>query len=59
MGINKGNAETEAAFTGLLDGHCAQEGAVKPLQASFLDRIGRLKAKAEAAKQKRQAKPQP
>lgn len=48
------NAETEAAFIGLLDDHCAQEGAVKPLSTSFFDRIGQLKAKAEAAKQRQE-----
>lgn len=42
--------ETEAAFIGLLNRHCAQEGAVKPLSNSFFDRIERLKAKAEEAK---------
>jgi hypothetical protein len=47
----KQNVAVEAAFVGLLDHHCAQEGAVKPLPSHFFDRIGQLKAKAELAKQ--------
>ena len=41
------NAEIEAAFIGLLNKHCDQEGTVKPLSNSFFDRIERLKTKAE------------
>jgi len=43
--------EVETAFISLLDKHCNQEGAVKPLSNTFFDRIERLKVKAEAAKQ--------
>jgi hypothetical protein len=48
-------AEVETAFISLLDKHCNQEGAVKPLSNTFFDRIEQLKVKAEAAKQRREA----
>jgi hypothetical protein len=42
-------AETETAFVGLLEDHCNQEGAIKPLRDTFFERINRLKEKANAA----------
>ena len=48
------HAEVETAFISLLDKHCNQEGAVKPLSNTFFDRIEQLKVKAEAAKQRRE-----
>lgn len=47
----QGSVEAETAFIGLLESHCQQDGAVKPLSNTFFDRIERLKAKAEEAKQ--------
>jgi hypothetical protein len=49
------HVEVETAFISLLDKHCNQEGAVKPLSNTFFDRIEQLKVKAEAAKQRREA----
>ena len=49
------STETEAAFVGLLAGHCDQPGTVKPLPNTFFDRIEQLKAKAEAAQQRQDA----
>lgn len=54
-GINlkhQGYIEVETAFIGLLEKRCNQEGAIKPLSNTFFDRIERLKAKAEDAKQR-------
>lgn len=48
------HVEVETAFINLLDKHCNQEGAVKPLSNTFFDRIEQLKVKAEAAKQRRE-----
>jgi hypothetical protein len=41
--------EVETAFISLLDKHCNQQGAVKPLSNTFFDRIEQLKVKAEAS----------
>lgn len=49
------NVKVEAAFIGLLDKHCDQEGTVKPLSNSFFDRIERLKAKALVAKERQES----
>jgi hypothetical protein len=46
--------EVETAFISLLDKHCNQQGAVKPLSNTFFDRIEQLKVKAEAAKQRQE-----
>jgi hypothetical protein len=43
------HVEVETAFISLLDKHCNQQGAVKPLSNTFFDRIEQLKVKAEAA----------
>lgn len=48
------DVDVEAAFIDLLETHCAREGTVKPLATSFFERIERLKAKAEAAKQRQE-----
>lgn len=48
------DVEVEAAFIGLLDKHCNQEGAVKPLSNSFFDRIEQLKAQALEAKERQE-----
>jgi hypothetical protein len=47
--------EVETAFISLLDKHCNQQGAVKPLSNTFFNQIEQLKVKAEAAKQRREA----
>jgi len=44
------HVEVETAFISLLDKHCNQQGAVKPLSNTFFDRIEQLKAKAEEVK---------
>lgn len=46
--------EVETAFIGLLEARCAQDGAIKPLSNTFFERIERLKAKAEEAKQRQE-----
>jgi hypothetical protein len=43
------HVEVETAFISLLDKHCNQQGAVKPLSNTFFDRIEQLKVKAEAS----------
>jgi hypothetical protein len=43
------HVEVETAFISLLDKHCNQQGAVKPLSNTFFDRIEQLKVKAEVA----------
>jgi hypothetical protein len=48
------HVEVETAFISLLDKHCNQQGAVKPLSNTFFDRIEQLKVKAEAAKQRQE-----
>lgn len=50
----KQHVEVETAFISLLNKHCNQQGAVKPLSNTFFDRIELLKVKAEAAKQRRE-----
>jgi hypothetical protein len=42
--------EVETAFISLLDKHCNQQGAVKPLSNTLFDRIEQLKVKAKKAK---------
>jgi hypothetical protein len=44
------HVEVETAFISLLDKHCNQQGAVKPLSNTLFDRIEQLKAKAEEVK---------
>lgn len=46
--------EVETAFVGLLEKHCNQEGTVKPLSDTFIERIERLKEKADEAKQRQE-----
>lgn len=48
------HVEVETAFISLLDKHCHQQGAVKPLSNTLFDRIEQLKVKAEAAKQRQE-----
>jgi hypothetical protein len=46
--------DVETAFVALLENRCNQDGTVKPLSISVFERIERLKAKAEEARQRQE-----